>query len=382
MKKRVTILCGARSTEHEVSLVSAYNIVNAIDRDKYEVSVVGISKEGEWRQYDPDNFVENGDMGVGHIVLSSNTISGRLAIRQCSNEFYDIDNNRIAVECDVIFPAVLGAYAEDGTMQGLLRMMDIPFTTPDVLGSAVGMDKDVAYRLLRDAGINIANFITLRKNYPVPTFEELAETLGTTMIFIKPSNAGSSVGVSKVTSQTELDKALKLAFAYDVKVIAQAMVVGREIEISVSGNFGNQKTSLAGEIVERDSSNFYSYENKYVNISNVELHVPADITNELQEKISKIAIQVCETLECEGFGRVDFFVDHQENVYVNEINTMPGFTNASMFPRLWGASGVNYSDLISWLIELAMERQDYRVAPIVTDAEDIKRAANETVARF
>lgn len=382
MKKRVTVLCGARSTEHEVSLVSAYNIVNAIDRSKYEVSVVGISKKGEWRQYDPDNFVENGDLGVGHIVLSSNPISGRLAVRQCSSEFYDIDNNRVAIECDVIFPAVLGAYAEDGTMQGLLRMMDIPFTTPDVLGSAMGMDKDVAYRLLRDANIKIANFITLRKGYSVPTFNELVSQLGTSTIFIKPSNAGSSVGVSKATNQSELDEALKLAFTYDVKVIAQAMVDGREVEISVSGNFGNQKTSLVGEIVERDSSDFYSYENKYVNISNVELHIPADITDELQEKISKIAIQVCETLECEGFGRVDFFIDQQKNIYVNEINTMPGFTNASMFPRLWGASGVNYSDLISWLIELSIERYNYRVAPIVTDAEDIKQAANETAARF
>ncbi len=263
-KIRVAVLAGARSTEHEVSLVSAYNIAKAIDRNKYDVFVVGIDKDGMWRQYDPENFVIN-PSGVGHAMLSDEPISGRLSVTQNSHAFYDVDNGgRVAFECDVVFPAVLGNYAEDGTMQGLLRMMDVPFTTPDVLGSSVAMDKDVAYRLLRDAGIKVAKFVTLRKNASHKSYEELTSELGTDVIFVKPANAGSSVGVSKVTNAEEFEKALALAFLYDVKVIVQAGIVGREVEISAMGLMGNHEVSVIGEIVENDPEDFYSYDNKYV----------------------------------------------------------------------------------------------------------------------
>ncbi len=381
-KTRVAVLCGARSTEHEVSLVSAYNIVDAIDKDKYEVFVVGINKQGEWRQYAIDNFADDADKGVGQVKLSDNPISGKLAVQQSSKDFFDIENNRVAFSCDVIFPAVLGSYAEDGTMQGMLRMMDVPFTTPDVLGSAVGMDKDIAYRLMRDSGLPVANFVTLRKNQSTMTFAELQQQLDSDRIFIKPANAGSSVGVSQARNQAELDQALELAFAYDVKVIAQAAVIGREVEISVTGNFGNQKTSVVGEIIEKDPEDFYSYDNKYIHSSNVELIAPAEMSDELYEKISQTAVKVCEVLECEGFGRVDFFVDEAEKVVVNEINTMPGFTSFSMFPKLWEKSGVSYSELVNWLLELAVERHEYRIKPIVTDAQDIINIANSIKAKF
>lgn len=381
-KKRVAVLAGARSTEHEVSLVSAYNIVNAIDKKKYDVFVVGIDKDGIWRQYAPDNFAVNADLGVGKVSLSKEPISGRLAVRQCSREFYDIDNNQAVFECDIVFPAVLGNYAEDGLMQGLLRMMDVPFVTADALGSAVGFDKDISYRLMRDAGLPIANFANLRKNQPVPSFDELAKDLESNTIFIKPANAGSSVGVSRATDQESLDQALALAFAYDVKVIAQAAVVGREVEISVTGNIGDMKTSVVGEIVSKDPKDFYSYENKYINSSNVDLIAPADISDSVYQKISQAAIKVCEVLECEGFGRVDFFIGENDEIYVNEINTMPGFTAFSMFPRLWGKSGVSYPELVDWLLDLAIERYDFRVAPIITDASDIIKVANSIKAKF
>lgn len=371
-KIRVAVLAGARSTEHEVSLTSAHNIVNAIDKNKYEVFVVGIDKKGIWRQYPADNFVKNHE-DFDKICLPNNHISGRLAVRQSSNAFYDIDNNgSVAFECDVIFPAILGNYAEDGTIQGMLRIMDVPFTTSDVLGSAVGMDKDVAYRLMRDAGINIANFITLRKNMSVPNFAEVQKTLNSEIVFIKPSNAGSSVGVSKVTNQSEYENALNLAFKYDVKVLVQAAITGRELEISVMGNIGSQQTSsVVGEIAQKDKNQFYSYGNKYINIDNAHLIVPAEVSSELYSTMSKMALATCQALECEGFARVDFFVDNDQKVYVNEINTMPGFTKISMFPKLFIESGLSYSELVDKLLQLAIERHKFRIAPIITDADDI-----------
>ncbi len=369
-RTRVAVFAGARSTEHEVSLISAYNIVQSIDTKHYEVFVVGIDKEGVWKQYDTDNFVEY-PTDISKIQLAK-PISGRLTVTQCSNAFYDLDNDgKVAFECDVIFPAVLGNYAEDGTIQGLIRMMDVPFTTPDVLGSAVGMDKDVAYRLFRDAGIGVAPFVTLRKNTKVPTFSSLKDELGTGVLFVKPANAGSSVGVSKVLNENEYQEALNLAFKYDVKVIVQAGVVGREIEIGVIGNIGTQRASVVGEIIEKDSGDFYSYSNKYVNSQNVQLIAPAQVSNELYAKLSDTAIQVCEVLECEGFGRVDFFVADDETIYVNEINTMPGFTAISMFPRLWGESGVSYPELVDILLQTAIDRYDYRIKPLVLDAADV-----------
>lgn len=369
-KTRVAVLAGARSTEHEVSLVSAYNIAKAIDRNKYEVFVVGIDKNGTWRQYDAENFVTNPD-GVGHIRLSDSPISGRLSVTQNSRAFYDIDNGGVAFECDVIFPAVLGNYAEDGTMQGLLRIMDVPFTTPDVLGSAAGMDKDVAYRLLRDAGLNVARFVTLRKNGDRRSYDELSEQLGTNIIFVKPSNAGSSVGVSRVTNSEEYEAALDLAFRYDVKVVVQAGIIGREVEIGITGLIGAQQTSVIGEIVENNPDDFYSYDNKYLHSDKVQLIAPADLSDDVRREVERMAAVVCDTLECDGFGRVDFFVDKDDNVYINEINTMPGFTAISMFPRLWGVSGVPYPELVDRLLTLAFERYEYRVAPLILDADDI-----------
>lgn len=378
-KIRVAVLAGARSTEHEVSLVSAYNIANAIDRQKYDVYIVGISKDGIWRQYDPEHFVTNPE-SVGSVALSDSPLSGRLAVTQSSNAFYDLeDGGKKVFECDVIFPAVLGNYAEDGTMQGLLRMMDVPFTTPDVLGSSVAMDKDVAYRLLRDAGLNVAHFVTFRKHEEQPTYEQLSRELGAEIMFVKPANTGSSVGVSKVTNAVELQTALDLAYKYDTKSIVQAGIVGREVEISIMGNFQTgQQTSVIGEIVEKQEGDFYSYDNKYVHSSNVDLVVPARLSDEVVSEIKSSAARVCETLECEGFGRVDFFVDQTDTVYINEINTMPGFTAISMFPTLWGASGVDYPALVDTLLQLAIERHVYRIAPMVVSADDVIKSAKQT----
>lgn len=377
---RVLVIAGARSTEHEVSLVSAYNIINAIDTDIYDVFVVGIDKQGVWKQYDPAHFVDH-PTDISKIALAQ-PISGRLTVAQCSPALYDLDNGgAAALECDVIFPAVLGNYAEDGTLQGLLRMMDVPFTTPDVLGSSVAMDKDVAYRLFRDAGISVAPFITVRKNGAIPSYSEITDQLGSNVVFVKPSNAGSSVGVSRVTTEADYQHSLDLAFKYDVKVIIQAGVVGRELEIGVIGNIGSQRASVVGEIIEKDSEDFYSYDNKYVHNSNVQLLAPAPVSDDLYTHISKTAIHACEVLECEGFSRVDFFVTDDETVYVNEINTMPGFTAISMFPRLWDKSGMSYPALVDTLLQTAIARHNYRIKPIITDAADVLTVATQTEAR-
>ncbi len=379
-RTRVAVFAGARSTEHEVSLISAYNIVNAIDTNKYEVFVVGIDKQGVWRQYNPTHFVDN-PTDISQIKLAT-PISGRLTVTQCSNEFYDLDKNgAVAFGCDVIFPAILGNYAEDGTVQGMIRMMDVPFTTPDVIGSSVGMDKDVSYRLFRDAGIAVAPFVTLRKDTQHPRFEDLQVSLNADILFVKPANAGSSVGVTRATTAADYQKGLDLAFKYDVKVIVQAGIVGRELEIGVIGNIGSQRTSVVGEIIENDADDFYSYDNKYVHSGNVQLIAPAQLSDGLYERISDTAIQVCEVLECEGFGRVDFFVTEDETVYVNEINTMPGFTAISMFPRLWSESGLPYPELIDTLLQTAIDRHDYRIKPIVTDAADVLAIAKQAAAR-
>lgn len=370
----VAVFAGARSTEHEVSLLSSYNIVNAIDRNTYDVIVVGIDKQGTWKLYDPSNFVENpGD--ITKIKLSEQPISGRLAVTQASRNFYDVENGgKVVCTPDIIFPAILGNYAEDGTMQGLLRVMDVPFTTADVIGSSVGMDKDVASRLLRDAGLNVAPFITVRKGSEMPAYQSVLEQLETDLIFVKPANAGSSVGVSRVTNETEYQDALKLAFRYDVKVLVQKGIVGRELEISVMGLLGQQKTSVIGEIVEHDPNDFYSYANKYVDEDAVDLIAPAEVSDELYKKMSDAATRTCDALEIENFARVDFFVTPDETVYVNEVNTMPGFTAISMFPRLWQASGMTYPEIVDNLLRLAKERHQYRIDPIVTDARYIVEA--------
>lgn len=374
-KLRVVIICGARSTEHEVSLASSYNIANSVNRDKYDVFVVGIDKEGVWRQYDVGNFVEN-PKDFTRIKLGR-PISGRLGITQCSNKFYDLENGgKAVIECDVIFPAVLGNYAEDGTLQGLLRMMDVPFTTPDVLGSAVGMDKEIMKRLLTQAGLKTAKFTLARKNMPRPSYSDLAAMLGEIM-FVKPANNGSSVGVYRVTNEIEFNAAIEKAFRYDVKVLIEEAVKGREVEISMMGNIGNMKISDAvGEIVSKEDG-FYSYDTKYVHSENADLIAPADVTDEQKKLLQEAALKVCEALECEGFARVDFFLKDNNEVYVSEINTMPGFTNISMYPRLWIESGVPYSELIDKLLGFAIERHNFRVKPIITSADEVLRIEAE-----
>lgn len=254
---------------------------------------------------------------------------------------------------DVVFPILHGPFGEDGTVQGLLKLANIPFVGAGVLGSAVGMDKDVMKRLLRDAGIPIARFIVLNKySADEVAFDDAREQLGRPL-FIKPANLGSSVGIHKVRDREEFDRAVRDAFKYDNKVLIEECIIGREIECSVLGN-DQPVASVLGEILP--SHEFYSYEAKYLDENGAVLEIPAKLPPEISERIRQTAIKTFSVLCCEGMARVDFFLRNGEEIIVNEINTIPGFTRISMYPKLWEASGLPYGELIDRLIGLAIEK--------------------------
>ncbi len=345
-KINVAILFGGKSAEHEVSLQSAKNVFDAINKEKYNPILIGIDKAGKWLSGDSSNFLLNAD-NPKLIALNSGSIEVSL-IPQSNGQLNDAANSVI----DVVFPILHGPLGEDGTVQGLLKLANIPFVGAGVLGSAIGMDKDVMKRLLREAGLPIANFIALKSSEVVPTYLELVEKLGAPF-FIKPANMGSSVGVSKVHNEGEYLAALELAFKFDVKIIIEENIKGREIECAVLGN-DQPIASVPGEVMA--SHEFYSYEAKYLDEKGAVIEIPALLTDNLAQQIRDLAIKTFQILDCAGLGRVDFFLTVEDQIIVNEINTIPGFTKISMYPKLFEASGVSYSDLIDKLIQLAIER--------------------------
>ena len=354
MKKiNVGILCGGKSAEHEVSLQSAKNIYEAIDREKFNPILIGIEKSGRWlysAHTKASDFIDNIDSPV-KISLNPN---GRAAVLPAKSEgLLSIPGDPAkSVQLDVIFPILHGPFGEDGTVQGLLKLADIPFVGPGVLGSAVGMDKDVMKRLLKESGIPIGKFLALRDWEAIPPFKEICTALGNP-IFVKPANMGSSVGVSKVCDEDAYRTAVNEAFKYDTKIVLEENIPGREIECSVLGN-ENLQASLPGEV--KATRDFYSYEAKYVDADGAVLEIPANLPNDKIHEIQTLAIKTFRVLECQGLSRVDFFLKQDGTVMVNEINTMPGFTKISMYPKLWEKSGITYTELITRLIELAIER--------------------------
>ncbi len=346
-KIRVGILFGGQSAEHEVSLQSAKNVIDAIDRDKYEVVPIGITKEGKWLIGNESELLLNANDPK---LIALNQGSESVSITPASKGEL---NSAVGGRVDVVFPILHGPMGEDGTVQGLLKLAGVPCVGASVLGSAIGMDKDVMKRLLREANIPVANFITLRRNDELKV-EEVVEGLGLPL-FVKPANMGSSVGVSKVESEDELQKAVEEAFLYDTKVLIEEAIKGREIECSVLGN-SDPIASTPGEVVA--SHDFYSYEAKYIDENGAALSIPANIDSETIERIQEMAVKVFKTLECSGLGRVDFFLEEMGDLKVIEINTIPGFTKISMYPQLWEASGISYSALIDKLIQLAIEKHE------------------------
>ncbi|MBJ3814756.1 D-alanine--D-alanine ligase [Shimwellia pseudoproteus] len=361
-KLRVGIVFGGKSAEHEVSLQSAKNIVDAIDKTKFDVVLLGIDKQGQWHVNDAANYLANAT-DPAHIALNHSGVNLAVAPGQQRQQLIDAANASPLPQLDVVFPIVHGTLGEDGSLQGMLRMANLPFVGSGVLGSAVSMDKDVAKRLLRDAGLNVAPFVTLtRANRDSVSFDQLAQQLGLPM-FVKPANQGSSVGVSKVNSAAQYQDAVALAFQFDSKVVVEKGIVGREIECAILGN-DYPEASTCGEIVI--NSDFYSYDTKYIDDKGAQVVVPAALAPDINDKIRAIAIRAYQALECSGMSRVDVFLTPENDVIINEINTLPGFTNISMYPKLWQASGIDYQTLITRLIELAIERHQQDSALVST----------------
>jgi len=349
-KIRVGILFGGKSAEHEVSLQSAKNVIDAINRDKYEPVLIGIDKSGKWLLNESSNFLLNSDNPE---LIRLNQASDSVAlIPQSEGEISNLSRSGFSQAVDVVFPILHGPFGEDGTVQGLLKLADIPFVGAGVLGSAVGMDKDVMNRLLRDAQIPIADFMVARSGEPVPDYADVTEAFGSPF-FVKPANMGSSVGVYKVHTQEEYTQAVEGAFEYDLKIIIEESINGREIECSVLGN-EDPIASVPGEVIPHHE--FYSYEAKYIDENGAGLEIPADLPGHIVEKVQDMAIRTFKVLCCEGLARVDMFLRDDDEIIVNEINTIPGFTAISMYPKLWGATGISYTDLIGRLIELAIDR--------------------------
>ncbi len=353
-KLRVGIVFGGRSTEHEVSILSARNILAALDRSRFEPVLIGIDKSGRWLVQDPARLLASArDPRLVQIETgeAANLLAPGFA------------PDAPASPLDVVFPVLHGTLGEDGAVQGLLEVAGIPYVGAGILGSAIGMDKDVTKRLLREAGIAVADFRTLRRGAfeadPQGAMRDLA-ALGFP-VFIKPANAGSSVGIRKVSGSEELAAAIRHAFDFDSKVIVEAAVTARELELAVLG--GEPPTvSVAGEIVVRHPDGFYSYDAKYLDPEGARLDVPAEVAPALMAAAQALARRVFAVLECEGMARVDLFLTAEGRLLVNEINTIPGFTAISMYPRLWAHSGVSSAELVTRLIELALRRARERGA--------------------
>jgi len=344
---RVGVLFGGRSGEHEVSLASAASVIRGLDPDKYEAVPIGITKDGHWL------------IGEGAVKMLPEVLKGgrrvMLAADPTEAALVPLDRGAGAQRLDVIFPVMHGTFGEDGTIQGMLELAGIPYVGAGVLGSAVAMDKDVAKRLMKAAGIPVVPWMAVPRwrweKEPEAVRAEIEKEFEYPM-FVKPATLGSSVGMSKVHSAEELAPALNLACEFGMKVMVEKAMVAREIEVSVLGNH-EPVASVPGEIVPHRE--FYDYTAKYLEEGS-QILIPADLKPAQVEKIQKMAVEAFRALELSGMARVDFFLDKATGkLYLNEANTIPGFTSISMYPKMWEASGIPFRELIDKLIELAFE---------------------------
>ncbi len=349
---KLGILFGGKSAEHDISLRSAYNIYQSLLESQTITPVlIGITKEGHWI-YRQDNALLHLPKGKKQPLLQAEQALQVVLPPASRGQLWELGGKQLPIKLDVIFPVLHGPLGEDGAMQGLLKISETPFIGPDVLGSAVGMDKDIMKKLLHEAGIPIGAYITLRMEDPPLSFEEAKARLGLP-IYVKPANMGSSVGISKVSAKEQWEAALKEAFRYDTKIVLEENIEGRELECAVLGN-EHPEASAIGEIAPAKA--FYDYEAKYLSDEDAELLIPAPLDEQTARRIRQTAIRTYKALACSGLGRVDVFLKENGDILVNEINTLPGFTNISMYPKLWEYSGLPYTDLIHKLAELAIER--------------------------
>ena len=356
-KIRIGILYGGRSGEHDVSLCSAASIFSALDRSKYKIMAIGIDRDGRWYVQNKPKIISDKDFGRKMSLKKSGMWLVNHFEQKNKLHLYDIKNKNKEVVVDVVIPVLHGTFGEDGTLQGLLELAMVPYVGADVAGSAVGMDKDIAKRLLKEAGIPVVPSITVNKQRWQEDskfiMKNALEKLGLPL-FVKPVCTGSSVGVKKVKKKEDLAKAMNFAFQFDTRVMIEKAIDCREIECAVLGN-ENPAGSVLGEIIPNHE--FYSYEAKYIDPNGAALKIPAQVKASLADKIRETALEGYMALSCSSMARVDFFLDKKTNkFYLNEINTLPGFTSISMYPKLWEATGLPYSDLLDKLIALAFDR--------------------------
>jgi D-alanine-D-alanine ligase len=356
-KLRVGLLFGGRSTEHEVSIASASSILRSLDPTRYDVRLIGVDPDGTWHLGSPDlppEAIARGD----EVALLPSPGAGGLVPRATLG-----GDAALATQIDVVFPIIHGRGGEDGALQGLLELAELPYVGSGVLSSAVQMDKEVAKRLLAASGLPVVPWVSVRDAGLSPgergaSAAAAAKELGLP-VFVKPANSGSSVGTSRAERVEEVEAGLAEAARYDTKVLVEKAIDAREIEVAVLGN-EDPKASLPGEI--KTGHGFYDYEAKYAD-EETELMIPAPLPDDLAERIRTLALEAYRCLEGEGFARVDFLLDrHSGELYINELNSLPGFTEGSMYPGMWEATGLSYSALLDRLIELALERHRKRQA--------------------
>ncbi|PYI97954.1 MAG: D-alanine--D-alanine ligase A [Verrucomicrobia bacterium] len=367
MKKlRVAVLYGGRSGEHEVSLQSAASVITHLDRNRFEIVPVAIDKQGRWHVNDISLLEGKKSLPIfkdaPNVLLPPNP-----AEAGNDNALIHLSGAGEARRIDVVFPVMHGPLCEDGTIQGLLELADLPYIGCGVLASAVAMDKEMAKRLARDKGVLIVPYVPLKHEVWEKEKEQSARRIEKELgypVFVKPANLGSSVGVEKVKEPSELDAALEDAFRYDRKVLVEAAMNAREIEVSVLENLktgADPLVSVPGEIVP--AHEFYTYEAKYLDEKGAALIIPAKLDSDGTKLAQTMARNVFTALECEGMARVDLFLDRTSGEFLfNELNTIPGFTSISMYPKLWEASGINYEELLTKLVDLAISRHERKRA--------------------
>ena len=355
-KLKVGLIFGGRSGEHEVSFCSASSIIKAIDKDKYTVVPIGITKEGRWISPQGSELaLQSGRIEGKNTVILLNDPSGRALVHIDNNQ--KLDKSSASERLDVIFSVLHGPYGEDGTVQGLLELADIPYVGAGVAASAISMDKDLMKIIFQQRDLPILKWMTIKRKEWQKDKEKILSLVQDDFeypLFVKPTNLGSSVGITKVHKKEELEKAIDLASSYDRKIlIEEGIEEVREIECGVLGN-DEPRASVVGEV--KPAGEFYDYDSKYID-KETQLIIPADLPDGVSRKVQEIALRAFKAVDAAGMARVDFFVSKKENkIYLSEINTIPGFTSVSMYPRLWKASGVSYPDLIDRLIQLALER--------------------------
>lgn len=345
-KLNVALLFGGASPEHEISIISSRNVVKAIDLNQFNLHLIGIDKSGKWFAKTIEELETEDIVQVNQYSLMVSPGGG--------NQSITYNDGRAWQSIDVVFPLIHGSGGEDGSIQGLLKLLHLPYVGCDILSSAVCMDKAVTKEILSFHQIPNTPFKVVHKGLSELPYADAIRDLGE-ILYIKPVNLGSSVGISKATDEKSYNEALKHAFQYDTKVLIEKGINGREIECAILGNQSNIQASPVGEVItKKDKHSFYTYEAKYIDDQGSYLEIPAKISDVVQEKIRNIAIDTYTVLGCSGLARVDVFVEQNGNILVNEVNTIPGFTAISMYPKMWNAGGISYSQLILQLIELAI----------------------------